>query len=178
MYAKIILNLHDNCYLVISLFLYSFIWVVNALCMMIGFYYDFSCLFFIACELTLIDFMKEFYMLLRYVPFHPLLILWICMVCLSDMNYDFTIVLIVYHLIFGIHWFANQLSLLPQLISRNLYLRFREVLPYGAFFIGNLTLGLRLGFQRHIFSNKESFFRVLFLILFSLLEINKNKWQL
>ena len=93
-------------------------------------------------------------------------------------DYDFTIVLIVYHLIFGIHWFANQLSLLPQLISRNLYLRFREVLPYGAFSIGNLTLGLRLGFQRHIFPNKESFFRVLFLILFSLLEINKNKWQL
>ena len=53
------------------LFLYSFIFV-DGLCMMIDFYYDFSCLFFIACELTLIDFMKALYMLLRYVPLLPL----------------------------------------------------------------------------------------------------------
>ena len=53
-------------------FFYSFIGVVDALCMMIDFYYDFSCLFFIACEVTLIDFMKALYMLLRYVPLLPL----------------------------------------------------------------------------------------------------------
>ena len=48
--------------IVIWLFPYFFIWVVDALWMMIKFYYGFSWLlfFFIVCELTLIDFMKAF----------------------------------------------------------------------------------------------------------------------
>ena len=48
----------------------------------------------IACELTLL-FMEALNMLLRYVlSFLCLLILWLCMACLSILDYDFIIALI------------------------------------------------------------------------------------
>ena len=66
-----------------------------------------------------------------------------------------------------------------NLVSRNLCFQvLKGCYHYDTFMIGNLTFGLRLGFSKTCFSKyKESFFKVLFLILFSVTPQNKLKGQ-
>ena len=59
----------------------------------------------------------------------------------------------------------------------NTFLEFRGMLPYDTFSISNLTPKFGLDFYKYTFSlKKNESHRILFLILFSFLKINKNKW--
>ena len=55
-----------------------------------------------------------------------------------------------------------------NLISRDIYLGLRVVVPYDTFSICNLTPGFGFGFQIHIFPNKESFLEFYFIFYFPL----------
>ena len=88
--------------------------------------------------------MKELVIKVPHLP----LIFRVCMVNLSDVNYDFISLdqilldsLVSTNLQINFHSYIN-------LNSRDLYLGFRGVLPHGTFSIGNLTSRLRLGFQK------------------------------
>ena len=92
-------------------------------------------------------------------------------------NYVFIITMI------HISWFLASIDLqinchsYLNLISRDLYLRVRGVLPYGTFPIDNMNLGFGLSFERHTFPNKKSFLDFIFYFVFPL-KNKQNKWWL
>ena len=116
--------------------------------------------------------MKTLNMLLKYVFFFFLIIDSLSVHDLLECYLIMLTLLFCYILLNS--WYPINFHSYLNLISRNMFQGLECYCLMGTFLIGNITFGLRFGFQRHAFPNKGSFFKVLFFFILFSLKKNDN----